>query len=90
MVYAGILRIIATNIYPLMILPKVIVFLGYMFISFFILDILTRYNPMVLLEFKNAFLLIAIFFVIKHIKINENTFTSFSVAYLKSVTIISF
>ena len=90
LVYAGILRIILTNIYPIINLPKVIVFLSYIFLSFFILDILTRYNPIVLLEFKNSFLLILIFFLIKHIEINEKTFTAFSVAYLKSVTLIAF
>ena len=90
LVYAGILRIILTNIYPIINLPKVIVFLSYIFLSFFILDILTRYNPIVLLEFKNSFLLISIFFLIKHIEINEKTFTAFSVAYLKSVTLIAF
>ncbi len=90
LVYATVLRIIVTNIYPLISFPKIIVFLGYMFISFFIIDILTRYNPMVLLEFKNAFLLIAIFFIIRHIEINENIFTLFSLTYLKSVTLISF
>ena len=90
LVYATVLRIIVTNIYPLISFPKIIVFLGYMFISFFIIDILTRYNPMVLLEFKNAFLLIAIFFIIRHVEINENIFTLFSLTYLKSVTLISF
>ena len=90
LVYATVLRILVTNIYPLISFPKIIVFLGYMFISFFIIDILTRYNPIVLLEFKNAFLLIAIFFLIRYIEINENIFTLFSFTYLKSVTLISF
>ena len=80
LVYAGILRIILTNIYPIINLPKVIVFLSYIFLAFFILDFFTRYNPMVLVEFKNSFLLISIFFLIKHIEINEKAFTSFAIA----------
>ncbi len=90
LVYAGIIRIVLTDIYPIFNLPKIIVFLSYIFLAFFILDLFTRYNPIVLLEFKNAFILVSIFFIIKYIPISDNTFTSFTIAYLKSVTLISF
>ena len=90
LVYAGIIRIVLTDIYPIFNLPKIIVFLSYIFLAFFILDLFTRYNPIVLLEFKNAFILVSIFFIIKYIPISDNTFTSFTIAYLKSVTLIAF
>ena len=37
----------------------------------FILDIFTRFNPTVLLEFKNGILLIGIFFLALHIKFDR-------------------
>ena len=88
-IYASALRIIITKVYPILNFPKIILCLNYLFLVFFLLDVFTRYSPIVLIEFKNAFLLVAIFFLIRHIPINDFTFTSFSTTYLKSATIIS-
>jgi O-antigen ligase len=63
--------------------------LGIFFVTFFIVDCLSRYNQHVLLEFKNAILLLMIFFVIQHIQIKKVYIIRLFKIYLFSASIIS-
>ena len=88
-VYAGILRIMMTNIPKYSRIPVSIFVLSSFFFSFFIIDCLTRYNHYVLLEFKNSILLLMIFFVIQHIQIRKVYIIKLLNVYLLSASTIS-
>ena len=88
-VYASIIRIIVSSPPKYFKMPLNITLLGIFFVTFFILDCLTRYNQYALLEFKNAILLLMIFFVIQHIQIKKVHIIRLLKIYLFSATTIS-
>ena len=88
-VYAGILKIMITNIPKYSRIPENIYVLSLFFFSFFIIDCLTRYNPNILFEFKNAILLLLIFFVVQHIQIRKVYIIKLLKIYLFSASTIS-
>ena len=71
-------------------IPKVISILGVLFLTMYLIDIFTRYNPIVLLEFKNAILLYMVFYMVQFIQINDSLFIKYMKTYLFSATFISF
>ena len=88
-VYASILRIIVAGPPKYLRMPLDISLLGIFFVTFFILDCLSRYNQYVLYEFKNSFLIIMIFFIVQHIHLNKAYITGLLKIYLFSTTTIS-
>jgi len=88
-VYVSIIRIIVSSPPKYLKMPINISLLGIFFITFFIVDCLSRYNQYVLLEFKNSFLLLLIFFVILHIQIKKVYIIRLLKIYLFSATTIS-
>ena len=70
-------------------MPNSILLIGVLFSLHFILDILTRYNSLILLEFKNGILLVAIFFLVLHIKLDRNHLISILEYYVYPITAIS-
>lgn len=89
MVYVTVFRILLFNSKRYYKMPNSILIISFLFVLYFILDVFTRYNPMVLLEFKNAILLTGIFFISLHIQYNKSYLISILKIYLFSVTIIS-
>ena len=88
-VYVSIIRIIVSSPPKYFKMPITISLLGIFFVTFFIVDCLSRYNQYVLLEFKNAILLLMIFFVIQHIQIKKVYVVGLLKSYLFSASIIS-
>ena len=88
-VYSSIIRIIVTSPPKYIKMPIYISLLGIFFVTTFIVDCLSRYNQYVLLEFKNAILLLMIFFVIQHIQIKKVYIIKLLRIYLFSASIIS-
>ena len=88
-VYASIIRIIVTSSPKYFKMPLSISLLGIFFVTFFILDCLSRYNRYVLLEFKNSILLFMIFFIIQHIQIKKVHIIRLLKIYLFSASTIS-
>ena len=88
-VYVSIIRIIVSSPPKYLKMPITISLLGIFFVTFFIIDCLSRYNQYVLLEFKNSFLLLLIFFVILHIQIKKVYIIRLLKIYLFSATTIS-
>ena len=70
-------------------MPIAIVTLSFFYIIFFFIDLLTRYHPLVLSEFKNAFLLTMLFYVSLYIYFNKNYVFQLFKSYLFSASIIS-
>jgi hypothetical protein len=66
-IYASILRIIISGAFKYREISLAMSILGIFFIVYFFIDLLTRYHFVVLLEFKNAFLLILVFYITQHI-----------------------
>jgi len=88
-IYLSILRILLFKPIKFTKIPIGITVLGLLFLIMYFIDIFTRNNPMVLLEFKNAILIYMIFYVIQFIKLNNNLFIKYMKTYLLSVTLIS-
>ena len=88
-VYVSIIRIIVSSPPKYLKMPINISLLGIFFVTFFIVDCLSRYNLYVLLEFKNAILLLMLFFIIQHIQINKVYIIRLLKIYLFSATTIS-
>ena len=88
-VYASIIRIIVSSSPKYLKMPLSISLLGIFFVTFFILDCLSRYNQYVLLEFKNSILLFMIFFIIQHIQIKKVDIIRLLKIYLFSASTIS-
>jgi hypothetical protein len=63
--------------------------LGFFFITYFFIDLLTGYHFMVLLEFKNAFLLILIFFITCRLHFSKSYFVRLLKYYLLAASLIS-
>ena len=89
MLYATIFRILLFNSIRYYKMPNSILFISLVFVLYFIIDVFTRYNPIALLEFKNAILLTGIFFISLHIQYNKTYLISILKLYLFSVTMIS-
>ena len=89
MTYAACTRIILFNCQKYYKMPLTISLVSALFLFYFILDYLTRYNSMVLLEFKNGILLFAIFFTALHIKFDIKYIRFILKFYLFSITSIS-
>ena len=70
-IYACIIRIIISNAVKYRKMSIGISMLGIFFITYFFIDLLTGYHFMVLLEFKNAFLLVLVFFITQHINFHK-------------------
>ena len=88
-VYACIIRIIISNAVKYRKMSLGISMLGIFFITYFFVDLLTGYHFMVLLEFKNAFLLIFIFFITQHIHFSKSYFVRLLKYYLMAASLIS-
>lgn len=88
-VYASIIRVIVSSPPKYLKMPLNISLLGIFFLTFFIIDCLSRYNQYVLLEFKNAILLCMIFFIIQHIETKKVYIIGLLKSYLFSASIIS-
>ena len=88
-IYACIIRIIISNAVKYREMSLAISLLGIFFIAYFFIDLLTGYHFMVLLEFKNAFLLILIFFITQHIHFSKSYFVRLLKYYLMVASLIS-
>jgi hypothetical protein len=88
-VYACIIRIIISNAVKYRKMSLGISMLGIFFITYFFVDLLTGYHFMVLLEFKNAFLLILIFFITCHLHFSKSYFVRLLKYYLLAASLIS-
>ena len=88
-IYACIIRIIISNAVKYREMSLGISMLGIFFITYFFIDLLTGYHFMVLLEFKNAFLLILIFFITCHLHFSKSYFVRLLKYYLLAVSLIS-
>ena len=87
--YAACIRIVLFNSKKFYKMPLNIIIIGLLFISYFLLDIMTRYSWIILLEFKNSILLCAIFFIAIHINHDKNNLKSILKYYVISITTIS-
>ena len=72
LIYACIIRIIISGSVKLYKLPISISILSSFFITVFFIDCLTIYWKGVLIEFKNAILLLLVFFVVQHINFKKS------------------
>ena len=88
-IFASIIRIIVSNPVKYRKMSKSILILGIIFFVYFFIDLLTRYNSYVLLEFKNAFLLLLIFFLTQYINFHKAYLVQLLKYYLIAVSIIS-
>jgi hypothetical protein len=88
-IYACIIRIIISNAVKYRKMSIGISMLGIFFITYFFIDLLTGYYFMALLEFKNAFLLIFIFFITQHIHFSKSYFIRLLKYYLLTASLIS-
>ena len=89
-IYASMLRIFSTKVLKYYRMPISIIITGYFFITIFVIDFFTRYNLNVLNEFKNAYLLILIFYIIQYIKVDKAFLQSMLRNYLYVATAIGF
>ena len=88
-IYACIIRIIISNAVKYREMSLGISMLGIFFITYFFIDLLTGYHFMVLLEFKNSFLLILIFFITCHLHFSKSYFVRLLKYYLLAASLIS-
>ena len=70
-------------------MPISILLISILFSVHFILDIMTRYSWLVLLEFKNSILMFGIFLLALHIKFDRNNLKLILKYYVYSITAIS-
>ena len=70
-IYTSIIRIAVSRPRRYRNISIPVLVLSIFFIFFFFIDLCTRYNPMVLLEFKNSFLLTLIFFISQYIHFHK-------------------
>ena len=88
-IYASIFRIIISKAYKYRKMSLVVTSLSIFFVVFFFIDLFTRYNSIVLLEFKNTFLLVLVFFVARYIYFSKVYVTRLLKYYLIASSIIS-
>jgi hypothetical protein len=89
LVYATIIRIIISGAIKYRKMPIAVTALSIFYVTFFVIDLLTRYNLFIVNEFKNAFLLILVFFITQHIYINKDYIIRLLKTYLFAVSAIS-
>ena len=88
-IYASIVRIIISDAFKYRKMSIAVTSINIFFVAFFFIDLLTRYEYLVLLEFKNSFLLILIFFIIQHIHFSKSYFVRLLKHYLLAASLIS-
>jgi len=88
-IYSSIIRIVISGALRYRRMSIAILTLGIFFIIYFFIDLLTRYDFMVLVEFKNTFLLILIFFIIQYIHFTKSYFIRLLKHYLLAASLIS-
>jgi len=88
-IYASIIRIIGSHAIKYSRMPIFLKILSIFFITFFFIDILTRYNPYVLLEFKNFFLLTLLCFITQHIYFSKPYMLKLMKCYLTSASLVA-
>jgi hypothetical protein len=88
-IYACIIRIIISNAVKYRHMSIGISMLGIFFIAYFFIDLLTGYHFVVLLEFKNTFLLILIFFITCHLHFSKSYLVRLLKYYLLAASLIS-
>ena len=88
-VYATIIRIIIPGAIKYRKMPVVVSLISIFYVTFFFIDMLTRYNLIVVNEFKNTFLMIVIFFITQHIRFNKIYMIQLFKSYLISASLIS-
>ena len=88
-IYLSIFRALLFNSTKYTKIPTNISILSLLFLIMYFVDIFTRKNPMVLLEFKNAILIYMVFYLIQFLNLNENLFIKYMKTYLISATLIS-
>ena len=67
LVYATIIRIIISGAIKYRKMPIAVTVLSIFYVTFFLIDLLTRYNLSAVNEFKNAFLLTLVFLITQYI-----------------------
>ena len=88
-IFASLIRILVfqpKKYYPI---PNSIYLVTTIFITYFIVDVFTRYNIYILNEFKNSIHLFSIFFIFQFVKISDRYLKNVFKTYILSVTIIS-
>ena len=88
-IYLSIFRALLFNSTKYTKIPTNISILSLLFLIMYFVDIFTRKNPMVLLEFKNAILIYMVFYLIQFVKINDSLFIKYMKTYFIAATIIS-
>ena len=88
-IYSSIIRIIISGAFKYRRMPIAILTVSIFFIVYFFIDLLTRYDYVVLVEFKNTFLLVFIFYIIQHIHFSKFYFIHLLKYYLIAASLIS-
>ena len=88
-IYAIILRIIISGAFKYRKMPIAVTAISIFFVAFFFIDLFTRYEYMVLLEFKNAILLVLVFFITQYINFYKSYVIRLLKYYLMASSIIS-
>jgi hypothetical protein len=89
LVYATIIRIIISSAIKYRKMPIAVSLLSIFFVTFFFIDMLTRYNLFAVNEFKNAFLLIFVCFITQHIHFHKDYIIRLFKIYLFTVLLIA-
>ena len=89
LVYATIIRIIISGAIKYGKMPIAVTALSIFYVTFFVIDLLTRYNLFIVNEFKNAFLLIFVCFITQHIHFHKDYIIRLLKTYLFAVSAIS-
>jgi hypothetical protein len=89
LVYATIIRIIISGAIKYRKMPIAVTALSIFYVSFFIIDMLTRYNPILVNEFKNAFLLTLVSFIAQYIHFHKDYTIRLLKTYLFAASAIS-
>jgi len=89
LVYATIIRIIISGAIKYRKMPIALLAISIFFVSYFVIDLLTRYNKSILNEFKNAFLLTLIYFITQHIHFHKDYIIRLLKKYILAVSVIS-
>ena len=89
LVYATIIRIIISGAIKYRKMPIAVIVLSIFYVTFFVIDLLTRYNLFVVNEFKNALLLILIFFITQHIHFHKGYIIRLLKIYMLTASVIS-
>ena len=89
LVYATIIRIIISGAIKYRKMPIALSAISIFFVSYFVIDLLTRYNMSILNEFKNTFLLTLVYFITQHIHFHKDYIIRLLKRYILAVSVIS-